>query len=275
MSRSSFWEGDVVKLRRSESTPPWRLVLLGLAAFGCPVSIGSAAGQVATPQTPAFDVVSVKPNGSAFAMLTPGVPGRNPTYAHNSPGRLSWNQSLSYFIEQAYQVARWQISGPDWLPNDAYQFEATMPTDTDKATVRLMLRFMLADRFKLSLHTVPKDVAVYNLVVARGGPKLIPAENPEVHHVRQESGHFSWTAVTTEEMALSLAHRAGRPVMDMTGLKGVYQVDLKWSPDPGASMDSDTGILSAIGQVGLRLESGKKRFDTLVIDHIERKPTPN
>jgi uncharacterized protein (TIGR03435 family) len=229
----------------------------------------SAGGSVA------FDVVSVKPNGSAHTVLTPGVMGRNPTYAHNSPGRLSWNQSLSYFLRQAYRVEDWQIKGPAWLEEDAFQLDAAMPANTPKETVQLMLRRMLAERFQLTLHTDEKEIPVYYLVVAPGGARIRDAKDSDARIKREESGHTSWASVSTTELAMHLTWAAKRSVIDTTGLKGRYQVDLRWTRDPEATTDTDRGILEAIEQIGLKLEAGKKSYPFLIIDHANRIPTPN
>ena len=77
----------------------------------------------------------------------------------------------------------------------------------------------------------------------------------------------------------NLANAAGRPVVDMTGLKGAYKIDLHWTPEyeevPGASR-KDVGILSVLeDQLGLKLESRKMPFDRIVVDHVERIPSAN
>ena len=87
-------------------------------------------------------------------------------------------------------------------------------------------------------------------------------------------------------LADTLSRAAGKPVIDQTGLAGMYKVRLHWNSDAdfggGAggpamvrSLDTDSGILSAISQIGLKLEPRKKMFDLLVIEKVLKEPTEN
>src|SRR6185312_4006675 len=84
------------------------------------------------------------------------------------------NANLGELIEWAYEVRADRISGPDDLHSKifTYDIEATVPAQTDKAQVRLMLRRLLADRFGVTLHSVTKPTKGYALVVGRDGSKL-------------------------------------------------------------------------------------------------------
>jgi uncharacterized protein (TIGR03435 family) len=94
------------------------------------------------------------------------------------------NFPLMLLVQQAYGVGKDRISGaPDWLNAERFDIEAKMdgaaadelkklsPEDL-RNTRRLMLQALLADRFKLTLHQETKELPVYNLVIAKGGPKL-------------------------------------------------------------------------------------------------------
>ena len=74
-----------------------------------------------------------------------------------------------------------------------------------------------------------------------------------------------------------LSNMVDRPVLDMTELRGVYDVDLEWSADEviGASVDGPPSLFRALEDLGLRLESRKTPVDFYVIDHLERTPTEN
>jgi uncharacterized protein (TIGR03435 family) len=94
------------------------------------------------------------------------------------------NFPLMLLVQQAYGVNKDRISGaPDWLNSERYDIEAKVdPARVDelkklspddlKAARQHMLQVLLADRFKLTLHRETKELAVYNLVVAKGGLKL-------------------------------------------------------------------------------------------------------
>jgi uncharacterized protein (TIGR03435 family) len=226
-----------------------------------------------SPGAPAFDVVSVKPSGTVFVMLTPGVVGTPPTRSFQySRGRLSCKESLKNIIREAYQVKSWQVSGPDWLAEDAFEFAATMPADTSKETAQLMLRTMLADRFGLKFHNEQKDVGMFALVAAKGGFKLTEVETEGGSRSMSRPGSYSCDRITMSRLAAYLTPKAGRPVIDMTGLKGAYKIELRWSSDEASD---EAGLLASLGQVGLHLEPQTRPYTILVIDHVERKPTPN
>ena len=84
-------------------------------------------------------------------------------------------------------------------------------------------------------------------------------------------------------LANNLSQSAGRPVLDETGRKGMYKIKLYWSADPPPTAESGAtvrvgagmGILSALGQAGLKLEPAKRMMDWLVIEKVEKEPTEN
>ena len=169
---------------------------------------------------------------------------------------------------------------------------------------------MLADRFKLSVSHVTKELPVFALVVAKGGPKLTeaapinaqdnsnpgnPSPNADAHgkdmrpgqvNFSARDGQVSVTAKATPitDMATIISRQLHRPVLDQTGLKGMYDWTLQWTagaglgggplhpvPESGdASEFLRLSIFTALqDQLGLRLESTKGLVDTIVIDHIE------
>ena len=86
-----------------------------------------------------------------------------------------------------------------------------------------------------------------------------------------------------EFLARYLSGKGYGPVEDFTDLKGKYDIDLSWSPDPGfespgadSPPDPAAGLLTAVREsLGLRLEPRKLQVEVLVIDHIERVPSEN
>ena len=231
-----------------------------------------AQAEAQTAGAPAFDAVSVKPSGTGFVTLTSGGVGILPNGGFQySSGRLSCKQSLKSIIRETYQVETWQISGPEWLRVDAFELRATMPADTSKETAQLMLRTMLASRFGLKLHTEQKEVPLFALVADKGGLKLTEVQTEGGSQSWTRPGSYSCNRITMSRFASHLSSAASRPVIDMTGLKGAYKIELTWSPSEGGN----EGLVASLGQVGLRLELQKKPYPILVIDHVERKPTPN
>jgi uncharacterized protein (TIGR03435 family) len=171
--------------------------------------------------------------------------------------------------------------------------------------LREMLQAMLAERCKVVVHYGSKDSPVYDLMIAKGGPKFKQAETVDTAELRRkhpEGGIMLGTGTMgvqgpnrTQFYAISMAILANtilpsvadRPVVDKTGLTGYYDLALPSSalrrppppPPPGASppLDApsplleDESIFTALPEaLGLRLEAAKGQVETLVIDHVER-----
>jgi uncharacterized protein (TIGR03435 family) len=170
--------------------------------------------------------------------------------------------------------------------------EATMPPGTTKETARLMLQHALVERFGLKAHWEKRDAPVYALIPGKNGIKIQPDADPDHPKYRSITtptgqtgrvsmaggpGEYFAAGTTWDLFAKNLRYRAGldRPVVDMTGLKGVYSFDLKWLPsDPPNYVDP--AILSVMEtKLGLRLEKRVMPFNVLVVDHVEEMPTGN
>ena len=137
------------------------------------VMCGTIAAFSQTAVAPAFHVASIRPSNEQFGGQLRFLPG----------GRFSGMSYLEFVIEFAYGVDSYQvIGGPKWLNTDRYYFEAkTEKTDATKEEMTVMLRTLLADRFKLQVRQETREFQVYELVVNKGGPKLkalAKGENP-------------------------------------------------------------------------------------------------
>jgi uncharacterized protein (TIGR03435 family) len=178
---------------------------------------------------------------------------------------------------------------PAWADKDRFDVEAKADDTTTTAMQRLsredeqekeqrlMLQSLLADRFGLRIHYESKVQPVYELVAAKGGPKMKPLPADQ----KPGWGKFGRGEITLRErpiamLAYCLTQLAGRKVVDKTGLMGNYDIDLKWAPDDQQiSLDTGPTLFTALQeQLGLKLEPAKAPVEVLVIDHIE-KPSPN
>jgi uncharacterized protein (TIGR03435 family) len=217
-----------------------------------------------------FEVASVKPNKS----------GRNPGSTSRSGGQMVFeNTSLRECIAIAYGIAvdrEYALLGPAWIGSERYDIVAKVPAETPREQVLRMLQALLADRFQLRLHREKKELRVYALTVARTGAKL------KAVAVRDGSfsfgpGHISGTAQSMAELADKLSRPffgLGAPVMDSTGLTGVFDFTLEWAPD-NAQADGPSIFSAMQEQLGLKLEASKRLVEVLAIDHVERVPTEN
>jgi len=197
----------------------------------------------------AFEVASVKPNnsgdGRVAIMAQPG-------------GRISMtNVTLRLMIRNAYRVQDSQIAGgPDWLNTARFDVTAKADGNPPADETQLMMRALLAERFKLATHNESRELPVYALVPARTdarpGPQLkkseadcgagrgsappaaaVPLAPGQVPSCGVVVGFGSIRARGTTLAALSstLAGSAGRVVVDRTGFTDRFDIDLTWTPD--------------------------------------------
>ncbi len=244
-------------------------------------AIALLASSMVFGQTPAFDVVSVKHTQNGPIVIRSGeTVAFHMQPMRRSGNRVTGNQTLHSILSFAFGVEHsWQIAGPDWLMSDFYEIDAIMPPETSAADMRLMMQSMLADRFALKFHREQREFSAYALVVGKAGARLQEIPPPEHHSYGFGPGDSPGTmryeatpGMRISSLATSLTRPAGRPVLDETGLKGWYKVRLDWSYESG---DRDAGMLSALPQLGLKLEPKKATFDVVVVDQVNREPTAN
>ena len=146
----------------------------------------------------------------------------------------------------------------------------------------LMLRTLLAERFKLTLHHQSKELSGYALVVAKNGPKIHESQGEGKSNLQLGRGTVvaQWTTMAQFVELISGPMQA--PVLEMTGLKGKYDFSLDLSvyvEDPNRQRGQQPDMVSILikalqEQVGLNLESRRALFDILIVDHVE-KPSEN
>jgi uncharacterized protein (TIGR03435 family) len=271
--------------------------------FGNKLRVAAAAGSLlfglistppiraqSTPTTgaslPSFEVASIKPNKVGHYSWK------------NRPDGLSWTATnVGVLIFDAYgprlpqQIAGW----PAWSESAKFDIEARMDEETAAALQKLqpkeqaeqrqlMVRSLLADRFGLKVHHEIRMLPIYELVVAKGGPKMKESHATETN--TNGIGRLTAHGMPTADLTLLLTLSVNRMVIDKTGLPGQYDFELKWTPDswgPAAEefswmlpeSVSGPSIFTAIQeQLGLKLKPTKGPVDVLLIDHIER-PSEN
>jgi uncharacterized protein (TIGR03435 family) len=263
----------------------------GLILF---TSFAAFAQQPAAP-LPAFEVASVKP-------APPPTDNRMRVGMTGDAGRVNFsNVTLIDVMTRAYSVKAHQISGPDWLKSERYDIVATLPPGAPKEQIPLMLQTLLSDRFKLTLHRESKVMPVYALVVGKNGSKLHEADSQGGLRMSMGPKGLQLTGkVSLTTLADVLSRFTDRPVLDMTELKGSYDIDLNWTPEggpggpgffgPGAgprpegagekkgppeSMDAPSIFTAVQEKLGLKLEGRKDPIDILIIDQAEKVPIEN
>ena len=281
--------------------------LAGLLPVAALVVGMCAARPLRAQSHPTFDVASVKlhnPGERRFS-LPQFLPG----------GRFTaTGLPLHFVIAFAYNVPvqGTQLSGgPDWIrsPQGTYDIEAKADADglkslspqdrTDK--LRLMLQALLAERFRLKIRREIKDQPVYVLTVGKNGPKLqlsklqakdcdTPANQCHVGGAGQGRGIHA-KAFDMPELAVSVSNFTDRPLIDRTGLTGLYDIDTDgWVPmrarparPPGEEPTAEDlafadparpTLYMIFEKLGLKMESSRASVEMFVIEDVE-KPSPN
>jgi uncharacterized protein (TIGR03435 family) len=247
-----------------------------------------AISAVALAQRPAFDAFEV----ATVKAAEPGATGRymRMITAHEFTAH---NHAVKTLIAAAYNLSPKAITGgPAWVDSDRWEILAKAPADVrpNLDEQMAMLRKLLEERFQLRFHREPKDLSIYALTVAKGGPKLADSEGspdatpqgpPPLIFVLSPKGVSLPARHATMGDLASVMQRAAldRPVVDRTGLTGRYDFTLEWSPDetqfdglaPRDNGDAaKPGLFAAIRQqLGLKLEATRGQVDVLVIDGVK------
>ena len=260
-----------------------RVAVLGLTASGIAVAqVGAPSasiGNAAPVKLPEWDVVSVKqmdPNsctgGSGSLLEKDGL-----TF-HCVP--------LLFVVKSAYQIMESSriLGAPEWMKGgtlweihakvageDAAGFYKLTRSERD-----LMVRALLADRLHMKAHLEKREMPVYDLVVAKGGPKMKesrPEENDKAKMASSRGGEIEAVAMTMDGLPWMLGEITGRPVVNKTGLTAKYDFTVQYLPGAQEATDdtSKTSIFTALEeQLGLKLVPARDMVDVLVIDSIEQ-----
>jgi uncharacterized protein (TIGR03435 family) len=257
-----------------------------------------AHGQIlhAIGPLPSFEVATIKPSQPSTA----GVRAFGPKGVDRF---VAMNVTVKELIDFAYTTDddRQVVGLPGWISSKRYDIDARVG-DAEVAAMsklpqsynpyRFMQQSLLVDRFKLKVHFETRELPLYALVVAKGGPKLKasvmdpanPAETVKPRSLRLGIGTASGEGTTIGMLAEILERQAevgnppggrGRTVVDKTNLTGLYDWTLHWTPwqDLSSRELSDSkgpSLFTALQeQIGLKLEPAKGKVEVVVIEHIE------
>jgi uncharacterized protein (TIGR03435 family) len=213
---------------------------------------------------PSFEAASVRPasqlKGGDQQVGMSGGPGTANPGQFRASGASIWT-----LILLAYHISQYQVVGPEWLKSSRFDVLAKVPGKATSEEFNMMFQNLLVERFKLTSHRERRELPVYNLVVAKGGPKLkkvvddpqaknddtaLPAASAPAKYtlgddgypaLRPEPGATSGTAMadngrvtdwmgklTMEQFATIMSSRTGRPVTNRTGLQGRYDITIRF-----------------------------------------------
>ncbi len=292
--------------------------------------IPALAAQQAAPQ-PSFEVASIKPTDPSARQPYSGGPGTA------SPGQMTLrNYSVEMLIRRAFDLHNpWEMALPNSLPTDRYDIVAKAPPGAAADDALSMLQNLLVERFGMVAHKETREMPIYELVVAKDGPRFKPVEKapdgpvqpirigqyspPRIDMSALPKDKDGWPILPPDAVGMfgtsirpysrtmfraqpiaTLIERLrlglDRPVVDKTGLKGIYNYD--WtvlnveaiseearsaapgSPERNAALREQDGqlasnILAGIERMGLKAIPTKGPFEVVVIDKVNKKPTEN
>ena len=272
----------------------------------------------AQPPRPAarveFEVAAIRPSSPGASARGVRMDGAQVHFA----GLL-----LREYVARAYQVRVSQVVGPDWLSSTPFDLDAKFPEGSTPAQITEMLQSLLADRFSLKQHREQKEVPMYALIAGKSPLRLKESVRDPDATQRIEAlvnivvntggagtsvdlghgssytfggGKFQGKRFTPEMLASTLERYCDRPVVDMTGLTGVYDFSFDITPEeaqvlgiraalyagvtlpPQVMSMLDAGgnpLITAVGQLGLKLDARKAPVEVLVIDDARRTPVEN
>jgi uncharacterized protein (TIGR03435 family) len=289
-----------------------RLILaVSCLTLACLCAYGQAA------EVPSFEVATVKPSSSAPRMCS-GGPGTA------SPG--IWRCSsvpVAFLIIQAYGFEAYQFPPGSSCCRAEFDIAAKVPEGTTREQFRQMLRNLLAERLKLKFHHEQKEMPIFELTVekkelkmkesapdaapapedpwripefsiGKDGCPVFPAGSGGLMQGRDGCSRWTGFGLSMQEIVKTLSFHLGRKVVDATGLKGKYDIDMRWWVDwawlnerltplqreqigeqPDEGPHGPTLIHAVRDQLGLELISKKGPGDIVVVDHFEKVPVEN
>ena len=278
--------------------------------FGLPLVLVSGA----LAQT--FEAASVKVSPPpAGARPEPVIKG-GPRSA--DPGQITWsNLPMRAILLRAFGIRNYQLTAPRWVDTERYDITAKIPPGASPEQFRAMLRNLLRERFQLSAREETREGPVYALTAGKSGAKLQeskPTAAPETpstaagppQRIRFENGfptlppgpgmrslilngsvRLTAQAQGMPHLAEILSAQLDREVEDLTGLQGLYDFHLSYTPESvlanlpvapdGSRPDTlGTDVFTSLGaQLGLKLESRKGPVKMVFVDSLEKMPAAN
>ena len=278
------------------------------------VAVTSMLPQSSRPRRVEFEVAAIRPSPTPASPRGIRIDGAQVHFA----GFL-----LREYVARAYQVPVSQVIVPDWLSSTPFDLDAKLPEGSAPAQVAEMLQALLTDRFSLKEHREQKETPMYALVLGKPPLRLKdsardPDASPRIEALvnvtvataaagtsvdlghgssyTMGGGKFKGQRFTAEMLASTFERYCDRPVVNMTGLTGVYDFSIDLTPEElqvlgiraalyaGVSLPPqvmsllDTGgnpLIGAVGQLGLKLAARKGPVDVLIVDSARRMPLEN
>jgi uncharacterized protein (TIGR03435 family) len=258
-------------------------IVLGVTLLAAPIARAQGADQKALT----YDVVSIKPNTSGTGGMSIRI---------TPDGFQATNVSLHMLIANCYQMDPDRVSGlPKWGDSERFDVKAKVAESDLEALKKIvpkdrgkLLESIMTDRFKVVTYRETRELPVYDMTVAKSGLKMTEAKPGDTYPngmkspdgvgrggmMRAGRGTMTAQGVPMKNLVSFLGANVQRPVIDKTGLTGVYDMELKWTPEDapaGGTDETGPSIFTALQeQLGLRLDASKGMVETLIVDHAEK-----
>ena len=232
--------------------------------------------RMAAGADPSFEVATIKPHN----------PNSNYNDFSFSRDRIALvDQTVLHLIVFAYAINRRQIANaPAWINNVTFDVEGKSDAKS-QPNVRQeqeMVKKLLAERFGLQFHREKRELPVYALQIAKGGPRLTPTQHPDAQPTQHNDGHGtqtmrSFTSAAMSDFVQLMEYFVDRPIIDQTGLTGRYDFKLTYTYADATNSDPDSPppLFTALQeQIGLKFQPMKAVTDVLIVDQVEQ-PSPN
>jgi uncharacterized protein (TIGR03435 family) len=269
------------------------------------------------PKELSFEVASVRPSQPTTDRVAIGL------HLDGAQVRIV-SLPLRDYIARAYRVKLYQVTGPDWLSSEKFDVNAKLPEGSTSDQIPEMLQALLAERFQLKAHRDTKELPVYALTVGKPPLKIQESAPDAAAGVTRKgdaniaisgaasgvsvdlgngsyytfaNGKFEVKKFTMDMLARQLERYMDRPIVDMTGLKGTYDLAVTVTPEDAQTMlihaavnagvvlppqviqaaenGSIGSLLDGLQQLGLKMDARKAPLDILVVDQASKTPTEN
>ena len=242
---------------------------------------------------PEFEVATIKPSPPPGATFTIGCSG-GPFSPDPTRFRCT-NASLTFLVTYAFSVPRWGFKAPASMEDQKFELVANVPPGVTGEEFQGMFQNLLVQRFHLTYHRVEERVQGFELVVAKGGPKLTASRGPSEDGAVSSSelakdgypavpgtgetnlgnrARIHYPDQTMDFFAQIVSGRVDGPVVNLTVLPGKYDISMYFVGD-ATNEDGPTFLYALTSQLGLKLEAKKVSASVFVVDHADKMPADN
>jgi len=218
--------------------------------------------------------------------------------ALRDPSRVRYTAiPLQFLILQAFDLQAYRLKGPEWMIEEKYDLEATFPAESSPKDFRVMLQDLLKTRLNFRSHSEARETAVFELSLSSDGPPL-KRHNAEASGKNDSAADLVDSrrgrlyvdgAISMQTLAMDLAILLNRPVLDKTGVDGLFDITLDGAtgevdgsnmprpvgPDGKQLPETAAPIAKVLVRMGLALKKSKQTIQYLIVDGVDKTPVSN